>query len=201
MPPSAAKQVIVVGAGPSGLLLALLLSKHGIPVHLLEASDRLDDQPRAAHYGPPAMPDLYRAGILEEVRRRGMTLSTMCWRSPTDHSRIAGFNAGVLRDIDGQDLRTTCLVLQDLDQLMLDEFLTKYGGEVSWRHKVLDVGQDGGKAWCEVETPEGKKRVEADYVVGCDGANSQVRKSLFGDDYPGWTWDHQIVATNVSVLG
>ncbi|GJC93534.1 FAD binding domain-containing protein [Colletotrichum higginsianum] len=55
-------KVVVVGAGPSGLLLALLLSKHGIAVHILEAQDHLDQQPRAAHYGPAAMPELIRAG-------------------------------------------------------------------------------------------------------------------------------------------
>ncbi|KAJ9142969.1 Para-nitrophenol 4-monooxygenase [Pleurostoma richardsiae] len=190
------KKVIVVGAGPSGLLLALLLSKHGIPVEILEASDHLDQQPRAAHYGPPAIPDLERAGVIDDVRRTGLSLNTMCWRRLEDHSFIAGFDAKVISDIDGKDLRTACLVLQDLDQLMLDRFLEKYNGKISWEHKVVAVGQDAGKAWCEVETPQGKKKVEGDYVVGCDGANSIVRKSLFGNEYPGFTWDAQIVATN-----
>jgi 2-polyprenyl-6-methoxyphenol hydroxylase-like FAD-dependent oxidoreductase len=40
--------------------------------------------------------------------------------------------------------------------------------------------------------------VEGDYVVGCDGANSTVRRKLFGEMvFPGFTWDEQIVATNV----
>jgi 2-polyprenyl-6-methoxyphenol hydroxylase-like FAD-dependent oxidoreductase len=177
-----------------------LLSKHGIPVHILEASDHLDQQPRAAHYGTPAIPDLLKTGILEEVRRRGLVLNTMCWRRFDDHSYIAGFDAKVLQDVDGQDLRTTCLVLQDLDQLMLDTALEKYGATISWQHKVVGIGQDDDKAWVDVETPEGKVKVEGDYIVGCDGANSQIRKSLFGDDYPGFTWDAQIIATNVSAI-
>jgi 2-polyprenyl-6-methoxyphenol hydroxylase-like FAD-dependent oxidoreductase len=191
-------QVVIVGAGPSGLLLSLLLSKHGIPVHILEAADKLDDQPRAAHYGPPAIPELRRAGILDEVRRRGMTLNGMCWRRFEDHSYIAGLNGRVISDVDGEDLRMTCLVLQELDKLMLDEFLEKYGGQISWQHKVVEVGQDDGKAWVDVETPEGPTKVCGDYIVGCDGANSAVRRGLFGNEYPGWTWDAQIVATNVS---
>ena len=40
--------------------------------------------------------------------------------------------------------------------------------------------------------------VKAKYVVGCDGANSIVRRKLFGEEYPGFTWDAQIIATNVS---
>ena len=110
---------------------------------------------------------------------------------------MAGFNMDVLTDVDGQDLRTHCYVLQDLDQLMHDRFTREYGGEILWRHKVVGVGQDAEKAWVDVETPEGRKRVEGDYVVGCDGASSMVRRSLFGDEFPGFTWDAQIIATNV----
>ncbi|KAF6817268.1 FAD binding domain-containing protein [Colletotrichum sojae] len=190
------KKVVIVGAGPSGLLLALLLAKHGIPVQILEAQDHLDQQPRAAHYGPAAIPDLNRAGILDEVRRRGMMLSTFVWRRLEDHRKMATFDIGSLEDVDGEDLRATCLVLQELDQLMLDEFLGKYKGAISWEHRVVGLGQDAYRAWVDVENPEGRKRIEADYVVGCDGANSAVRKGLFGDEYPGFTWDAQIVATN-----
>ncbi|GJC81877.1 FAD-dependent monooxygenase terC [Colletotrichum liriopes] len=125
-----------------------------------------------------------------------MTLSKFVWRRFDDHGVITGFDAGVLRDVDGKDLRTTCLVLQELDQLMLDEFLGKHNGSISWQHRVVGLGQDDRQAWVDVETPDGQKRVEADYIVGCDGANSAVRKGLFGDEYPGWTWDQQIVATN-----
>ncbi|KAL0954831.1 hypothetical protein HGRIS_003775 [Hohenbuehelia grisea] len=176
--------------------MALLLAKHGIPVHILEASDHLDQQPRAAHYGPPAIPDLMRAGILDEIRRRGMILNTYCWRRLEDHSVIAQFDLDVLKDVDGNDLRSTCLVLQDLDKLMLDEFVEKYGGTISWEHRVVGVGQDQEKAWVNVQAPDGPKKFEADYIIGCDGANSAVRKSLFGEEFPGWTWDTQIVATN-----
>ena len=193
-------QVIIVGAGPSGLLLALLLSKHGIPVHILEASHELDQQPRAAHYGPPAIPELERAGVLDEINRRGMRLNHMCWRRPEDHSVIAVLNGAAIANADGngRDLRVACLPMQDLDAIMLEWVLERYGGTISWRHKVLDIGQDGDKAWAECDTPEGRKRFEADFIVGCDGANSQVRKSLFGKEFPGRTWDAQIIATNVS---
>ncbi|KAK8113488.1 FAD binding domain-containing protein [Apiospora sp. TS-2023a] len=190
------EKVIVVGAGPSGLLLSLLLAQHGIPVHILEGSHELDGRPRAAIYGPAAIPDLARAGVLDEIRRRGFTVNTMSWRRFEDHSFITGMDGRCVADVEGQDLRMACLVLDELDRLLLEEFLTKHGGSISWNHKVVGVGQDDKSAWCEVETPEGKKKVHADYIVGCDGATSMVRKSLF-PDFPGFTFDRQIVATNV----
>lgn len=106
-------------------------------------------------------------------------------------------DAQVLENLNGEDLRMACLVLDQLDELMLEEFLTKYNGKISWKHKVVGTGQDEKQAWVDVETPEGKKKIYGDYVVGCDGAGSAVRKSLFGDEYPGFTWERQIVATNV----
>jgi 2-polyprenyl-6-methoxyphenol hydroxylase-like FAD-dependent oxidoreductase len=176
-------------------------------VHILEAAPTLDNQPRAAHYGAPAIPEFVRAGITDKIRERGMVLDTMCWRSSEEgNAYMAGFDAGrvlkgVLVDGVGEvDLRTHCLALQDLDRLMLDEVVERYGGVVEWEHRVVGVGQDGEGAWCEVEVGGGKERkvVRGDFVVGCDGANSAVRKALFGDEFPGFTWDAQIIATNVS---
>lgn len=48
-------KVLVVGAGPSGILLALLLAQHGIQVDVLEALDDIDQRPRGAGYGPAAV--------------------------------------------------------------------------------------------------------------------------------------------------
>lgn len=199
------KKILIVGAGPAGLLLALLLSKHGIPVTILEMAAELDQQPRAAHYGAPAMPDLVRAGIMDELNAKGLRINTLCWRQlGKDHGGyISGFDAEpVVADVDGVDYRTLSYPLQHLDQLMLDLLVNKYGSDVvKWRHKVVDVGQDATKAWVDVETPDatGIQRIEADYVVGCDGAKSAVRKALFGEEFPGFTWDAQIIATNVSL--
>ena len=135
------------------------------------------------------------------INEEGMRLHKVSWRRVEDHSVIAGFDGAALdnRLGGGEDLRMACLPMQDLDAIMLKWFVEKYGGTVSWNHRVVDVGQGNDTAWVEVETPGGKKRIEADYVVGCDGAGSQVRKSLFGDEFSGWTWDDvQIIATNVS---
>ena len=89
--------------------------------------------------------------------------------------------------------------LAQLDQLLYRHATAQPNVKVVLNHKVVDVGQDEKTAWVDAETLDGVKRFEAQYVVGCDGASSVVRRKLFGQrDFPGWTWNKQIVATNVS---
>ncbi|KAF2166187.1 hypothetical protein M409DRAFT_66689 [Zasmidium cellare ATCC 36951] len=71
--------------------------------------------------------------------------------------------------------------------------------EVRFEHKVVGTGQDENQAWVDVEIGQEarKERISADYVVGCDGASSAVRRSLFGKEWPGKTWDCRFVVQNV----
>ncbi|KAJ4244584.1 hypothetical protein NW762_014440 [Fusarium torreyae] len=71
-------------------------------------------------------------------------------------------------------------------------------GELLFSHRVTDVGQDEHVAWVQVDTPTGPTRLEASYVVACDGAQSTVRRSIFGSGVmEGFTWDKQLVAANI----
>ncbi|KAJ9603951.1 hypothetical protein H2200_011473 [Cladophialophora chaetospira] len=185
-------KIIIVGAGPSGLLLGILLAKQGVKVQLVEAADDLDKNPRAAHYAPSAVYELNRAGVLEDVKRDGIHPDSVCWRHP-DGTLIAGIKSRF--DIE---FPMVCLPLDQLDVLLLKHFLAAGDTEILWKHKVVSIDQDENEARVEVETPEGKKTLGADYIIGCDGANSQIRRSLFGDlNYPGETLQSQIIATNV----
>jgi 2-polyprenyl-6-methoxyphenol hydroxylase-like FAD-dependent oxidoreductase len=187
---------VIVGAGPSGLLLALMLAKRNISVTVLEGSDVLDDSPRAAYYGPPAAYELGRAGVLDEIRAQGFDPVVTCWRK-LDGTYLAGWDCSVVKEDPD---RLACMPLADLDKLLYRHATAQPGVQVLFSHKVIDIGQDDEKAWVDAQTPVGMKRFEAKYVVGCDGASSTVRKKMFADkkeNFPGWTWDKQIVATNV----
>ncbi|KAL3484344.1 hypothetical protein BJX62DRAFT_248526 [Aspergillus germanicus] len=187
--------VLVVGAGPSGLLLALMLGKQGIPVQLLEAADSLDDRPRATHYSPPAVYELQRAGVVDDMKAEGGFIPNgACWR------KLSGeFLAGVRAPGSTEPNPTPmiCLPLNKLCLVLQREISQLPHVEILYSHKVTSLGQDADKAWVTVETPSGVQTLHAQYIVGCDGANSQIRRSLFGDwEFPGFTWDKQIVATN-----
>ncbi|TIA22108.1 FAD binding domain-containing protein [Aureobasidium pullulans] len=186
--------VVVVGAGPSGLLLALLLARRGVPVQLIDLANEEDDQPRATHYGPPAVYELERAGVLDDVRAEGFLPSGVAWRA-FDLSVIAELDATVLEDYPH---RMVCLPLNRLSKILVKHLENSASATIHWQHKVLSLGQDDDSAWVQVDTPAGLKTISAPYIVGCDGANSQIRRSLFGQwEFPGTTWKEQVVATNI----
>lgn len=187
--------IIIVGAGPAGLVLALLLGQKKIPVRVVEMAHELDSRPRATHYSAPANHELRRAGLMDEILQKGFIPGDVAWRK-LDGTYLAGMNnlAG------NKDDSMACLPLDQLGQIVLRELLKQPTVQLSWGHKVVGVGQDDDGAWVDIEVqPDAQTlQLKAQYVVGCDGANSQVRKSLFGKSFPGFTWDEQIVATNVS---
>ncbi|KAI9159183.1 FAD-dependent monooxygenase terC [Paramyrothecium foliicola] len=183
---------IIVGAGPSGMLLALLLAKAGLQVRLLEASDALSDEPKATHYGPGALDEIERAGVLADLQERGMPTNGVAWRKP-DGSRSVFLRTEKLRGDYKHDM--VCLPQNLFNPLLMEHVEKQPDIKVSWQHKVIDVGQDEGEAWVEVECPDGRKKLSATYLIGCDGASSQVRRSLFGEEFPGWTWTERVIST------
>ncbi|KAM5370221.1 hypothetical protein ACJZ2D_008624 [Fusarium nematophilum] len=190
-------KVIIVGAGPCGLLLALLLRQQGIRVQVLEASDKLDDQPRACHYSAPAKFELSRAGVLEKIAAEGFHAADVAWRRK-DGSVIVQMDHS--SEPPSSLHRIVVLNLGRVIQILYDQAVAQDGIEVLMEYKVTGaIGQSNDQAWVDVVIPTGEtKRFEADYIIGCDGANSQVRRALFGDlEFPGWSWDEQIIATNV----
>ena len=154
---------------------------------------QLDAAPRATHYSWPAIYELKRAHVLDAVIKKGfITDRPVSWRK-LDGTLIAQID---LESIP-MDKRMVCLPLNHLTAILLERIAREPSAEVLWNHKVLGLGQSDDQAWVQVETLTGNKKMTADYIVGCDGANSQIRRSLFGDmEFPGRTWDEQLVATN-----
>jgi 2-polyprenyl-6-methoxyphenol hydroxylase-like FAD-dependent oxidoreductase len=188
--------VLVVGAGPSGLLLALLLAKQGIQVKVLEKSNEFDKQPRASFYSLPAIHELKRAGVFDEVSEKAYHANGVSWRY-IDGTRIAS-----IRSEDAPpEAKMVSMPLDELIPLIAKYLEKESTAEILLSHEVLASGQSDDHAWVDVKTPDGEKRFTATYLVGADGGSSKIRHDLFGKNFPGRTWDKQIVATNVYYPG
>ena len=134
-----------------------------------------------------------RAGIIDEVREKGLAPRGVCWRLDD-----TTFLAGMAREPEDTELAMRVLPLDQLGPIIARHFEGYPNTQILWGHKVVGVKQDEHGATAIVETSKGeKKEIIGDYLVGADGASSGVRTALFGKEYPGETLPQQIVATNV----
>ncbi|KAL1887243.1 hypothetical protein Sste5346_010338 [Sporothrix stenoceras] len=145
------------------------------------------------------------AGVGDEIRQKGFLPDGVAWRK-LDGTFIAGINNGSSNNGESQKddpERMVALPLDRLGRILYNHSMKFPCIKYLFNHKVISIGQDENTAWVDVEVTGSSEatRFEADYIVGCDGANSIIRRSLFGDwEFPGRTWDEQIVATNVYYL-
>lgn len=186
-----------MGAGPCGFSLGLVLARAGIQVTLLDKADTVGGQPRAAHIFPPGIQILRRAGVLRDVRRVGFIPRNQTFRKAdgTPIVTIEDFAASKSPDA------TTVLPIDTLGKILVSHAQKNDKISVRWNCHAVDVGQNENSAWVIFRENGGpEQKIIGDFVCGCDGGTSQVRKSLFGRNFPGKTWDDQMVATNVSEI-
>ncbi|KAK3725897.1 hypothetical protein LTR37_000045 [Vermiconidia calcicola] len=198
------EKIIIAGAGPSGLLLAILLAQAHIPSVVLEAWPWLDTRLRATQYGVPATRIFRRAGLLPDFRAASIPkFPTICWRRVADGEKLVSIDMSVVED---EEDRMTVLQLGHIIQIMYRHCVERYGDfiDVRFNHRILEAGQDeaGRNAWVNVEIGEEDEekrheRMGAEYIVGCDGSSSAVRRSLFGREWPGQTFDCRFIVQNV----
>jgi 2-polyprenyl-6-methoxyphenol hydroxylase-like FAD-dependent oxidoreductase len=184
--------VLIVGAGPVGLLSALALAQKGVEVIVIEADDRLNGSPRAAIYFPSTLKAMHELGVLDDLEKRGLRNSRLGHHVPglNFHAIIS---LEVLRGITfdymvhaGQDV---------VDEIAM-EHAQRYGVGVLFEHRLTALRQDAQAVTATVETPAGVREIRAKWMIGADGARSTVRH-LLGVEFEGHTWSNRFVATNV----
>ncbi|MGV9807319.1 FAD-dependent monooxygenase [Micromonospora chersina] len=168
--------VIIVGAGPTGLMLAAELRLAGVRPLVLERHPHRRDSPKAGGLG---------GQILELLRYRGLLerFQAAC-RGPVPAPRFpfGGVHLDFTRLAD-PPMHALPLPQQLLERL-LDERTAELDVEVRRGHEVTGISQDGAAVSVDVRGPDGPYQVTAHYLVGCDGARSRVR-DWAGIGFPG----------------
>jgi 2-polyprenyl-6-methoxyphenol hydroxylase-like FAD-dependent oxidoreductase len=187
-------EVIVVGAGPVGLMTAYGLARTGIPVTVLEAEHEVIDSPRAMVYHWALHEDLHRLGLLEEIERRG-------FRKDDYGYRVHATGEMVTYNLDALGAETPFPYNVHLGQdalcgLLLERLEPVSRATVRWGARVTGISQDRDQITVRVDSDEGPDELSAAWAIACDGARSTVRR-LLGLHFSGMTWDTRFVATNV----
>jgi 3-(3-hydroxy-phenyl)propionate hydroxylase len=183
-------RVIVVGAGPVGLVVALALAQRGIAVTVVEAEPALTRDLRAGSFHPPTLEMLAPLGITERLLAIGIKVPRWQLRD-----RLAGIVAewdlGLLRDETRHPYRLH-IEQYKLTPIALELFAA-LGGEVRFATRFIDARQDESEV--VVAAGDGEEELRAGWLVGADGGRSAVRKAM-GVAFEGFTWPERFLVTS-----
>lgn len=164
-------EVVVVGGGPVGMLVAGELALHGISVVVLESRTEVTDQPKAGTYHARAIQTLARRGILRFPRVDADYRDIV--REPF---QFAGYPWLTLRARAIEGPVMIGLAQADLERA-LGERAAGLGAVIRRGHTVTAVEQDGAGVTVSVRDGSENYTLTAEYGVGCDGPRSIVRES------------------------
>lgn len=173
--------VIITGAGPTGLMLAAELRLAGVRTLVLERQLQPGGIPKANGFS---------GQILEVLRHRGLLERFEAAATGPSHPAPAIPFGGVQLDLSGHPDHP--LEVLGLAQPRLERVLDAWAGELGARiergHTVTAVHQDEESVTASVDGPHGRYRATARYLVGCDGTRSTVREAagiaFVGVTYP-----------------
>lgn len=189
--------VLIVGAGPTGLVLALWLARAGVPFRLIDKHSGPGRASRAMAVQARTLEFYRQLGLADEVVAAGFRLDRLYIR---DRS---GERATVPLGDAGRGLSPFPFVLslpQDDHERLLTATLRAAGHAVEWDTELTGLADAGDGVRATLRTPAGERAWAGAYLCGCDGAHSAVRHAL-GVGFPGGTYDQLFYVADAAADG
>ncbi|MET9363226.1 FAD-dependent monooxygenase [Streptomyces sp. NPDC006632] len=189
-------RVLVVGAGPVGLVLAAELLRHDVQVDLISKTRRESPHSRATILWPRILELLDRIGVARKLVEDGHYFDQMNYYS--NKKMIGRVRFDRLRGV-GYPFAIT--IPQWRTEAILESHLTSLGGTVHYDRTLVGGTQLPAGVACEVRGPDGEVTHQVyDWVVGTDGYNSTVRE-VFGFEFAGRTMRTRLAITDAEIVG
>nr|AAK06782.1 putative oxygenase SimA7 [Streptomyces antibioticus] len=166
-------QVIVVGAGPAGLMLAGELRLAGVDVVVLERLAQPTGESRGLGFTARTLEVFDQRGLLPRLGDIEVTDLGHFGGLPLDFSILGPAHSGGVKGVP-----------QAVTEAMLDEWALELGADIRRGHELISFTDNGDFVEVEVATSDGPQRLRTAFLVGCDGGRSTVRKAA-GFDFPG----------------
>ena len=190
--------VLIVGGGPTGLMLANQLGRHGVRAMIIDRHSGPAQQSRAMAVQARTMEIYSKMGLMDEALRLGARgTGANMWANGRWTARIP------IGDI-GQSLSPFPYILmlgQDDNERIMGESLREYGAAVQWNTELVAFEQEPSHVHATLKQPDGTTRaIRAAWVAGCDGARSLVREKS-GITFPGAPYEHVFFVADTEAIG
>ena len=190
--------VLIIGAGPTGLVLALWLARMGVRARIIDKTAEPGTTSRALAVQARTLELYNQIGLADAVVERGRKVSAAnFWVSgkKVGHLALADFGAGL------SPFPYMLVFPQDEHERLLVDRLTRSGVEVERRTELLDFEHTGGGIRARLKRSDGTlQECETAYIAGCDGAHSVVREAL-KIGFPGGTYEHVFYVADIAAKG
>ena len=191
-------EVLIVGAGPTGLVLALWLTRLGVKVRVIDKTAEPGTTSRALAVQVRTLELYQQLDLANAVVERGHKVPAVnLWARGARAARVSFA-------VVGEALTPYSffeIFPQDQHEQLLVERLAALGVTVERRTELTAYSDAGGRITAHLRTPTGADEVcEASYIAGCDGARSLVRETL-GADFPGGTYRQLFYVADIDGAG
>ncbi len=184
-------RVVIVGAGPVGMVCALALNRRGVPVTVFEQEPAPVEDQRAATIHPPTLEMLDALGVTEKILPLGLMSTTYRFHDRVNRSVVAEFDLDRMRD----EFKFPYVLQYEQYKLTASiaaEYANASDFDVRFSHSVTGLTETAEGVEIAYTSPDGEGRLSAGYVVGCDGGRSTIRK-LAGIEFEGFTYPERFI--------
>ena len=186
--------VVVVGAGPVGLSLAIDLAQRGQPVVLLDDADRIGEGSRAICFSKRSLEFWDRLGVGQRMVDKGVV-----WQiGKIFHGPSLLYQFDLLPEPGHK--RPAFINLQQFyaEAYLVDRVSELPQISLRWCNKVAGLERRNDRVILSIDTPDGPYRISASYVVACDGARSSLRQ-MVGAEFAGQVFEDQFLIADVKM--
>jgi 2-polyprenyl-6-methoxyphenol hydroxylase-like FAD-dependent oxidoreductase len=189
--------VLIVGAGPTGLVLALWLQRQAVRVRIIDKARGPGTASRALAVHARTLELYAMMGLADEAINAGRKFDAVNWWAGGRHAARAAIG-----DI-GEGLSPFPFVLilpQDEHERLLRARLEVLGVRVEYGTELVSFRQERAGVTAEIDGPGGEETIAARFLCGCDGAHSRVREQL-GVEFGGGTYEDLFYVADVAGSG
>jgi 2-polyprenyl-6-methoxyphenol hydroxylase-like FAD-dependent oxidoreductase len=190
-------KVLIVGAGPTGLVLALWLTKAGIPIRIIDKTDKPGTTSRATIIHARNLEFYHQLGIDQTAIAGGLQLKTInLWIRGKKAAQLPIGDFGI-----GYSPYPYVLVFpQDKQEQMLSEELKKLGIEIERNTELLSFDFLDDVIQARLLKDGRQEECMTLFLAGCDGAHSSVRKELH-EGFEGGSYAHTFFVADIKASG